>query len=299
MRTTRGLGRASIIERRPYAQIDDVEKETACGCCVSMKAGELIQEPISNGMGCDEETITQIVDELKRRIEIRGNIGQMKKLESIMCKVDDLRLLMQVFQHELGLDMQYPPKGVGLPPIRPHLAPSEDFPTREFEVTNYCMSVCCCLTQQDTMTLENDKVITKSSNCISENMNSMPYAQISSVDEDRCCYCCKGVNGIIPGCGCQGEKVADLANELQQRKVKRGDIAQLRNQENTMLNALELSVRTSSVLKKLGVDYPPSQETMVSEYGHGFTLPAATEGCLGEEVHLGSIRMTIRGVMRV
>lgn len=287
IRTTRGLGRASIIERRPYAQIDDVEKETACGCCVSMKAGELIQEPISNGMGCDEETITQIVDELKRRIEIRGNIGQMKKLESIMCKVDDLRLLMQVFQHELGLDMQYPPKSMELPPIRPHLKPSEDFPTREFEVTNYCMSLYCCLTQQDTMTLENDKVITKSSNCISENVNSMPYAQISSVDEDRCCYCCRGVNGIIPGCGCQGEKVADLAHELQQRKVKRGDIAQLRNQENTMLNALELSVRTSSVLKKLGVEYPPSQETMASEYGRGFTLPGATEGYWGEEVHLG------------
>ena len=26
---------------------------------------------------------------------------------------------------------------------------------------------------------------------------------------------------------------------------------------------------------------------MVSEYGHGFTLPAATEGCWGEEAHLG------------
>ena len=31
-------------------------------------------------------------------------------------------------------------------------------------------------------------------------------------------------------------------------KVGRGDIAQLKNQENTMLNALELSIRTGTVL---------------------------------------------------
>jgi len=287
IREVKGLDRASKIERRPYAQIDDVNKEKACGCCVSMRAGELLEQPISNATGCDEETITQIVEELKRRIEVRGNIGQMKKLESIMSKVDDLRLLMQAVQHELGVDMHYPPSHLGLPPIRPHSKPSENFPTREFEVTNYCASFFCCGTQKDVMTLENDKVITKSTNCIGENVTSMPYAQLSSVDEARSCYCCRSVNGIIPGCGCQGPKVTDLANELQQRKVKRGDIAQLRNQENTMLNALELSVRTSSVLNKLGVQYPPSQETMMKEYGPGFTLPTSKDGYMGEEVHVG------------
>mmetsp|Transcript_6296 Transcript_6296/g.14336 ORF Transcript_6296/g.14336 Transcript_6296/m.14336 type:complete len:743 (+) Transcript_6296:85-2313(+) len=288
IRITRGLDRASVTERRPYAQIDDVKKEKGCGCFSQMTAGELIEQPLANGAGCDDATISEIVDELKRRIEIRGNIGQMKKLESIMKKVDDLRMLMQMMQHELGVDTQYPPSDMSkLPAIRPHAAPSEQFPTRKFDVTNYCGALFCCFTLKTEMTLENDKVITDSSSCIGADQTSQPYAQISSVDEARGCYCCRSVNGIVPGCGCQGQKVTDLANELQQRKVKRGDIAQLRNQENTMLNALELSVRTGSVVKKLGVQYPPSQETLMADYGPGFTLPKESDGYLGEEVHVG------------
>ncbi|CAJ1461703.1 unnamed protein product [Effrenium voratum] len=259
IRTVRGLDRATIIERRPYAQIDDVQKENACGCCVNMKAGELIKEPISNGAGCDDATITaMVVNELKRRIEVRGNIGQMKKLESIMKKVDDLRVLMVVLQDALGMETQYPPgatalaelygKTPELPAIRPHAKPSEEFPVREFEVTNSCESLFCCCTQKDNMTLEPDKMVLKKTNCMGESVNSMPYAQLQSVDEGRCCYCCRGVNGIIPGCGCAGDKVADLAQELQQRKLGRGDVAQLKNQENTMLNAVELSVRTNTVM---------------------------------------------------
>ena len=42
----RGLDRATITERRPYAQVDDVQKNKGCGCCVSMTAGELLPEPL-------------------------------------------------------------------------------------------------------------------------------------------------------------------------------------------------------------------------------------------------------------
>lgn len=300
IRTVKGLDRATITERRPYAQIDDVQKNKGCGCCVNMTAGELIPEPLSNGTGCDDATITQIVDELKRRIEIRGNIGQMKKLEAIMEKVDDLRLLMTVLQHELGVDTTYPPSQSVmsqlygqtplLPPIRPHAKPSEQFPMKEYDVTNLCASACCCFTQKDTITLEPDKQIYKSVNCIGDSVNSMPYAQISSVDEERDCWCLRSVNGMMPGCGCSGNLVTEVATELQQRKVGRGDIAQLKNQENTMLNALELSVRTGTVLKKVGVQYPPTQATMSEDYGPAFKLPSNNDGYLGEDKHVGPSR---------
>jgi len=297
IRTVKGLDRATITERRPYAQIDDVQKNKGCGCCVSMTAGELLPEPLANGTGCDDATITQIVDELKRRIEIRGNIGQMKKLEAIMGKVDDLRVLMTVLQKELGIETSYPPSQTvmtslygqshQLPAIRPHAKTSEQFPTKEYEVTNLCASLCCCFTLKDTITLEPDKQISKSVNCLGESVNSMPYAQISSVDESRDCYCCRSVNGMTPGCGCSGELVTEVAKELQQRKVGRGDIAQLKNQENTMLNALELSIRTGTVLKKAGVQYPPSTSTMTEDYGPAFKLPSNNDGYLGEEKHVG------------
>eukprot|EP00913_Durusdinium_trenchii_P016569 g15574.t1 len=167
-----------------------------------MTAGELLPEPLSNGTGCDDATITQIVDELKRRIEIRGNIGQMKKLEAIMEKVDDLRLLMTVLQHELGVDTTYPPSQSVmsqlygqtplLPPIRPHAKPSEQFPMKEYD--------------------EPDKQIYKSVNCIGDSVNSMPYAQISSVDEERDCWCLRSVNGMMPGCGCSGNLVTEVGS---------------------------------------------------------------------------------------
>ena len=47
------------------------------------------------------------------------------------------------------------------------------------------------------------------------------------------------VQGMVPGwCG-DTDRVRDIAQELQARKVGRGNIAQLRNQENTMIKALE------------------------------------------------------------
>lgn len=297
IRTVRGLDRATITERRPYAQIDDVQKNKGCGCCVNMTAGDLLPEPLSNGTGCDDATITQIVDELKRRIDIRGNIGQMKKLEQIMAKVDDLRVLMTVLQEEMGIDTSYPPSQTvmtslygqhhQLPGIRPHAVTSQHFETKEYDVTNLCASACCCFTQKDTIVLEADKQISKSVNCIGDSVNSMPYAQISSVDESRCCFCLRSVNGMMPGCGCSGPLVTEVAQEFQQRKTGRGDIAQLKNQENTMLNALELSVRTGTVLKKAGVPYPPSQATMTEDYGPAFKLPSNNDGYLGEEKHVG------------
>lgn len=65
---------------------------------------------------------------------------------------------------------------------------------------------------------EPDKQRLTSVNCLGESVNSMPYAQISSVDESRDCFCCRSVNGMMPGCGCSGPLVTEVATELQQRR---------------------------------------------------------------------------------
>ena len=81
-------------------------------------------------------------------------------------------------------------------------------------------------------------VETFSNNCM-RSTDRKPYAQLRAVDEEICCCCFHGVNGWVPGwCG-DTQKVQEIAAELQARKVGRGNIAQIRNQENTMVKAIE------------------------------------------------------------
>ena len=77
-------------------------------------------------------------------------------------------------------------------------------------------------------------------NCLTST-DKEPYAQLRAVDEEVVC-CCHMVNSMIPGyCG-DTRRIREIASELQSRKVGRGNIAQLRNQENTMIKALEAAV---------------------------------------------------------
>ena len=50
------------------------------------------------------------------------------------------------------------------------------------------------------------------------------------------------------GGGGSGGQACDGGSSFELGKLGRGDVAQLKNQENTMLNAVELSVRTNTVM---------------------------------------------------
>merc|ERR1719401_540750 len=90
---------------------------------------------------------------------------------------------------------------------------------------------------------------------------------MGSVDDATCCFCFRSVNQMQPGCGCSDELVKEISEELQARKVGRGNIAQIRNQENTMYKAVELDVRLDILMKQFGIAYPPEQSTMSAIYG--------------------------------
>ena len=84
------------------------------------------------------------------------------------------------------------------------------------------------------------------------------------------CLCCfrgvktnlgetgKGQMPICPGWGCSDDIVREIHDELQARKVGRGNIAQLRQQELQIAYTKDLNAKLDLVMKHLGLQAPPS-----------------------------------------
>ena len=120
---------------------------------------------------------------------------------------------------------------------------------------------------------EEEVTLTKKDFCATSTMR-MPYVQLGSVDvETICCGSCFNVEtdgGIIqPKCGCDKDLVDEISEDLQNRKVTRGNIAQVRMQENLMIEVIKLGVQLDQIARKEGVVYPPGQETMTQVFGSG------------------------------
>ena len=70
-------------------------------------------------------------------------------------------------------------------------------------------------------------VITKS-NLLIEKRERTPYAQLGAIDTESTCGCCKNIPDVADaGCGCEAALMGEIATELHERKVKRGNIAQV------------------------------------------------------------------------
>ena len=214
--------------------------------------------PIQPGFGCDAGLVDRIRADMQQRVDARGNMGQIKQLEKMMVKFGDFAAELPLMMDKVGADTLYPPSqetmsavyGQQGPDIRPpealpHAVASQQFETREFNIRNELTNCCCfalscglagCTSHK--ITLESEQVVTQYHNNCMTSTDKEPYAQLRAVDEEVVC-CCHMVNWMIPGwCG-DTRRIHEIASELQSRKVGRGNIAQLRNQENTMIKALE------------------------------------------------------------
>jgi len=100
-----------------------------------------------------------------------------------------------------------------------------------------------------------------------------PYAQLGSVDKAQVCCCCWAVNtdltgkdeGISPKCGCEEGLVSEIAEELQARKVGRGNIAQLKKQEIMAVRVDTLHLKVDALMAKMNVSVPPAVQEMERE----------------------------------
>mmetsp|Transcript_1421 Transcript_1421/g.2250 ORF Transcript_1421/g.2250 Transcript_1421/m.2250 type:complete len:108 (-) Transcript_1421:204-527(-) len=82
------------------------------------------------------------------------------------------------------------------------------------------------------------------------------------------CLCChavksnlneagKGSAPICPGWGCQADKVQRLAEALQERKVGRGNIAQIQQAELTVAYVKDINAKLDTVMQHLKLATPP------------------------------------------
>ena len=85
-----------------------------------------------------------------------------------------------------------------------------------------------------TVDLERDELIVHVGNwCLTSTVRT-PYSQMDGVDVDENCGCCYELDGVGGACaGCGDAELKEIAAEVGARIEKRGDIAQIKLQENT------------------------------------------------------------------
>jgi len=310
MKIVSGITRNTVTEHRPYANIDQVQAGKACVCMSALQVlergampGSSAMESITPGTGCNAGLVEGIRADLQARVGARGQVGQVQQLEKMQRNMSDLVAEMPLILDKLGLESAYPPSqqtmsnlyGAGAPqqpPVAPlHEVTSQTFPEKTYDVQNTCSNWCgllfTCGFSKATMTLTEEEVVTVTSNNCMNQENRTAYGQLGSVDYCICC-CFHSVNGFMPGCGRDQDKIRNISEELQNRKVQRGNIAQIRNQENTMHNSIELDVRTDILRQHLVVAFPPTQETMVSMYGATPPVLPHDEANRGSGIHLAA-----------
>jgi hypothetical protein len=273
----RCFGLHSYTRKREYAELGYVESSKKCFVCRSVDS-DISEGGISPGFGCDKTKVLQIVQELRERMAERGNIGQMRKQERMYQMMYDLEKEWPMVMQQLGLD--YPPSHAELSKTYGDSAPdipmlqaqgvttnmnnAQQVEEKTFDITNnweacpMYLLTCGLKWRQKTMQLKEDMVV------ISDKLSDiqMPYAQMGSVDFSKECCCFYSVNDESPGCGCQQAKVLELAEELQKRKVARGNIAQVKMLEAMQSSSRQMNIEADLILEREGIAYPPSQQTI-------------------------------------
>jgi len=271
----------------PYAMMGSVDDVVCCGFH-SVNG-------MQPGWGCSAELVKEISDELQARKVGRGNIAQLRNQENTMYQALELDVRSDiVLKH---FEIQYPPQQFTMtaiygpnPPTLPsdegergsgiHLESSAQFETRSWTITNHCCETVCCCCQTSALQLNDEEAVVSRSGPCSRSTVREPYAQLGSVEKSEvCCGVCSSVETdsalISPGWGCSRAVVEDIAAELQRRKVKRGNIAQIKMQENLMIEIIKMGVKLDLIALKKGIQYPPSQATMDRVFGAHAQIPTS------------------------
>lgn len=90
----------SVNTRRPYGELGSVDKVKYCGCS-GVSSNLTKSMPIFIGWGCDDVGVTEIVDELKKRMKARGDTGQIRRTEQALKEVQELRYEMTEMRQDM------------------------------------------------------------------------------------------------------------------------------------------------------------------------------------------------------
>jgi len=271
------LGEARL--RMPYAQLDTVDSDKLCCCCWGVNQWH-------PGWGCERSLVTTLASELHDRKEKRGQIAQVRQLEQMQGMSLEMDVMADLILNRQGIlyppaqstvqeiyGHLQPPRAITTPPPMPHIDSVQEFEHQEYDITNYCESVSTFIftlglagCTKTTMHLSAEEMHIITSNLCSVSNARTPYGNLGSVDtNEACCGCCVSLPGVAaPACGCSKDTVQTIAGELQMRKEKRGNIAQLKMQENMVIEVMKLSAKidvllhASSRSATLAQDAPPN-----------------------------------------
>lgn len=262
--------------KMPYAELDTVDIKKSCCCCWSVN-------DISPGCGCSRELTEEIAAELQDRKQKRGNIAHLKQLRHMQGTTAGLNLLGEEIIAREGIQFPPPqpvifrvfqgktPRALTAAGNTVHIEAEKEFQSKSYRVTNYPESMCnllcsCCLAGWRTREIEltPDEMLILTKDCCSRTQSRTPYGNLDSVETETMCCCCSQLPDVAtPGCGCSTNLVEEIEAELQDRKIKRGAIAQMKQQENIITEILSLGVKLDLLLDKRGIVFPPSQEVMM------------------------------------
>jgi hypothetical protein len=101
----------TIDTRRPYGELGSVDKHR-CLCCSGVASDLSSSLPIYIGWGCNDHKVSEIVQELKRRMKARGDTGQIARTEEALQEIRELRSELD----ELKADVKLVLAALNVPP---------------------------------------------------------------------------------------------------------------------------------------------------------------------------------------
>ena len=209
----------------PYADLDGVDFQRSCCCCYEVN-GE------TPGWGCERATAEELTRELHLHTVAKGDIKQLRQLE----RIDALASALEAKLGALAAAAAPAP-----PPL--HADVVRAFEPNAYNFTDPCESASVCWNTcglagpvtRRTVDLEADELVVHVSNWCSTSTARTPYSQMDGVDVDESCCVCYELDGVGGACvGCGDAELRSIAAELEARIEKRGDIAQIKLQDNTL-----------------------------------------------------------------
>uniref|UniRef100_A0A7S2LLC8 Uncharacterized protein n=1 Tax=Leptocylindrus danicus TaxID=163516 RepID=A0A7S2LLC8_9STRA len=112
---------------------------------------------------------------------------------------------------------------------------------------------------ETTIELEAEEVVKTDVLICGKNVSRRPYGELGSVDKSSiCCFQALHSNfgPIMPGCGCDGEKVDFAVAELKKRMKARGDTGQIKRTEELLKKFNALDAKLDLIMDHLKIEKP-------------------------------------------
>lgn len=97
-------------KRVPYGELSGVDKNKACGCFYTIGAGAL-SKGVGNGefcpgIGCSEQYVDEIVEQLKARQTARGDAGNIRRVEENQMRLEMVERKIDALLEHLHIEVQ-------------------------------------------------------------------------------------------------------------------------------------------------------------------------------------------------